>query len=1028
MNISEVSIRRGITFFMIYILIVGAGLFGLSQLKIDLYPDMDLPFVAIFTTYEGVGPEDIENVLTRPLEEAVISVEGVEQVSSTSRTGISVIFVEFTWGTDINVGENDIRKSIDMVRDYLPTDASEPITFAFNPSMQPILIFNVASDELGEVELKKVLTEQAQPRLERLEGVASVSISGGTEREIQILIDPYRLAANKLSMDQIKSAVGMANLDIPGGLLEEGRNEFSVITETRFSNVDDIRNVTVGYSPTGKPIYLKNVAEVVDGYKEMTQIVRNNRENGIVIVASKQSDANTVNTCNNIIDYLPILEEQIGNNVSFNVIFNQAEFIEQSVQNLSSTAILAFILSALVLFFFLRHIVSSLIVAVSIPISILLTFFIMSQLGITLNIISMAGLALAIGLLVDNSIVVLENIFRRNHELNEPIKKAAEIGSKEISMAITASTLTTISVFVPVLFLPGISGVLFKDMALTIVVSLLTSLFVALTLIPLLSSRFLSLKQQEHHFKLTRWFDTSIQNFLEKLTDIYQRSLKWILGHKKLFVLSVIGIGVISVILSGNIGGEFIPRTDEDMIAFDVTAEVGISLPEMNRIMMKVEEIITEEVPEMTNLYVNFGTGEGFAALFGGANNSASVFISLLSKDERERSQFDIEDDLREKLSKVPGIELAFQRGGPMAGAEGDLSVKIFGQDLNEIKQLSADIRKIMEEMPGLVDINYSYTEPKPEYRVFIDRERVSVLGLSVPQIANTINTAIKGSIVSLYRERGEEYNVTVRFDRDYRLNKEDILQILVPTATGEQVPLSNLVTMGVYDGPTEISREDQSRFVSVNASTSGRDLQSIRVDLERQLKTVPFPPDVRYEIGGTAEEQQESFMYLGIAILVSIALVYMVMASQFESLLDPFIILFTVPLAFMGVIWALLITGTNIGVTVLIGGMLLVGIVVNNGIVLIDYINQILNGSDMKLCEAIVIGAKTRLRPVLMTAMTTILSMMPLALELGSGAEIWTPMARAVIGGLLVSTLLTLYFVPVLFSFFQKHKFADRM
>jgi HAE1 family hydrophobic/amphiphilic exporter-1 len=444
--------------------------------------------------------------------------------------------------------------------------------------------------------------------------------------------------------------------------------------------------------------------------------------------------------------------------------------------------------------------------------------------------------------------------------------------------------------------------------------------------------------------------------------------------------------------------------------------------------MMKVEEIITEEVPEMTNLYVNFGTGEGFAALFGGANNSASVFISLLSKDERERSQFDIEDDLREKLSKVPGIELAFQRGGPMAGAEGDLSVKIFGQDLNEIKQLSADIRKIMEEMPGLVDINYSYTEPKPEYRVFIDRERVSVLGLSVPQIANTINTAIKGSIVSLYRERGEEYNVTVRFDRDYRLNKEDILQILVPTATGEQVPLSNLVTMGVYDGPTEISREDQSRFVSVNASTSGRDLQSIRVDLERQLKTVPFPPDVRYEIGGTAEEQQESFMYLGIAILVSIALVYMVMASQFESLLDPFIILFTVPLAFMGVIWALLITGTNIGVTVLIGGMLLVGIVVNNGIVLIDYINQILNGSDMKLCEAIVIGAKTRLRPVLMTAMTTILSMMPLALELGSGAEIWTPMARAVIGGLLVSTLLTLYFVPVLFSFFQKHKFADRM
>jgi len=1027
MNISEVSIRRGITFFMIYILIAGAGLFGLSQLKIDLFPEMDFPVVAILTTYQGVGPEDIENVLTRPLEEAVISVEGVEQVSSISRTGVSVILVEFTWGTDINVGENNIRKNIDLVRDYLPTDASEPITIAFNPSMQPILILNVSSDDLGDVELNQVLTEQVQPRLERQEGVASVSVSGGTEREIQILIDPYRLAANKLSMDQIKSAVGMANLDIPGGLLEEGRNEFTVITETRFNNVEDIRNVTVGYSPTGKPVYLKNVAEVVDGYKEMTQIVRNNRENSIVISVSKQSDANTVNACNNIIDYLPILEDQIGNDVSFNVIFNQADFIEKSVQNLSSTAILAFIMSALVLFFFLRHIVSSLIVAVSIPISILLTFFIMSQLGITLNIISMAGLSLAIGLLVDNSIVVLENIFRRNHELNEPIKKAAEMGSKEISMAITASTLTTMSVFVPVLFLPGISGVLFNDMALTIVVSLLTSLFVALTLVPLLSSRFLSLKQQQHRFKLTRLFDISIQNFLEKLTIIYQRSLKWILAHKKLFVLSIFVLFVVSAILSTHIGGEFIPRTDQDMITFDVTAEVGISLPEMNQIMIEVEEIIVEEVPEMTNLYLNFGAGEGFASMVGGSNNTASVFISLLSKDERERSQFDIEDDLREKLSKIPGIELAFRGGGGFM-LEGDLSVKIFGQDLNEIKQLSTEIRKIMEDVPGLVDINYSYTQPKPEYRVFIDRERASALGLSVPQIANTINTAIQGSIVSLYRERGEEYNVTVRFDRDYRQNKEDILQILVPTATGKQIPLSNLVTVGVYDGPTEINREDQTRVVSVNASTSGRDLQSIRVDLERQLKAVPFPPDVRYEIGGTAEEQQESFMYLGIAILVSIVLVYMVMASQFESLLDPFIILFTIPLAFIGVIGALLITGTTIGVTVLIGGMLLVGIVVNNGIVLIDYINQLLNKTDMKLYEAIVVGAKTRLRPVLMTAMTTILSMIPLALKLGSGAEIWAPMARAVIGGLIVSTFLTLYFVPVIFSFFQRHKFADRM
>jgi len=1028
MNISEISIRRGITFFMIYILIVGAGLFGLSQLKIDLYPKLDLPFVAIFTTYEGVGPEDIENLINRPLEEVVISVEGVEKVSSVAQTGLSIIFVEFNWGNDINVGENNIRKNLDLVRDFLPSEASEPITFAFNPSLQPILIFNVSSDDLGEVELKQILNEQAQPRLERLEGVASVNISGGTEREIQIIVDPYRLAANNITMDQIMGAIRLANLDIPGGLLEEGRKEFSVITETKFSSVEDIRNVSVGYSPLGKPVYLRHVANVIDGYKEQTQIVRNNRKNGIVIVASKQSDANTVNTCNNIIDYLPVLETQIGRDVSFNIIFNQAEFIEKSVRNLSTTAILAFILSAFVLFFFLRHIVSSLIVAVSIPISILLTFFIMSRLDITLNIISMAGLALAIGLLVDNSIVVLENIFRRNHELDEPIIKASELGTKEISMAIIASTLTTISVFVPVLFLPGLSGVLFKDMALTIVVSLLTSLFVALTLIPLLSSRFLSKRQQEHHYKLTRWFDKSIERFLDKLTDIYEKSLKWALHHKKSLILIVVIVTVITLFFSGNIGGEFIPRTDEDRISFNVTAEVGISLPEMDRLVSEIEEIITDEVPEMTNLYVNFGTGEGIGALFGGSSNRASVFVSLLPKNERDRTQFDIQNDLREKLGKIAGTELSFDSGGPQFGSEGDLSIKIFGQDLEEIKQLSVDIRKILEGIPGLVDINYSYSNPKPEYRVFIDRERVSALGLTIPQVANTLNTAVKGSIVTLYRERGEEYQIILRFDRNYRMDQEDLLKILVRTGTGIQVPLSNMVTIGVYDGPTEITREDQSRYVSVNASTSGRDIQSIRIDLERQLKTVSFPPDVRYEIGGTAEEQQESFMYLAIAILVATALVYMVMASQFESLLDPFIILFTVPLAFLGVIWALLITGTNVGVTVLIGGMLLVGIVVNNGIVLIDYINQILRDRNLKLIDSIVLGAKTRLRPVLMTAMTTILSMMPLALELGSGAEIWTPMARAVIGGLLASTLLTLIFVPVLFSFFQKKKFPDRL
>lgn len=1021
MKISKVSINRGVTFAMIYLIAIGFGIYGLLQLKLDLYPSLEFPLVGIITNYEGVGPEDIENLVTRPIESTVISVEGVKRVTSQSRSNASIVFVEFNWGTNMTKAENDVRKNIDLARDFFPEDVSEPLTFAFNPSLQPIMFFNVSSSQVGEAELRKIAEEQIQPRLERLAGVARIQVAGGLEREIQVIIDPYQLAANAISMDQVVNALRFANLEIPGGLLEEGGREFSVKTNATFDSVDDIKNAVVGYSKTGQPVYLQNISTVQDGYKEQTQVVRNNGNNAIILIAYKQTDANTVQACNNIKNFLPELEARVANNIEFNLIFNQADFISKSIANLASTAVMAFLLSGLVLFFFLRNFRSSFIVAISIPVSIIVTFFIMNQMALTLNIISMAGLALAVGMLVDNSIVVLENIFRRNHELKEKIREAADKGSNEVGMAITASTLTTISVFVPILFVPGISGELFKDMALTIVVSLMTSLMVALTLIPLMASRFLSITQQQHRSGIMRWFDRTVGSFLDNMSTLYSRHLTTVLRHKKLVIITIAGLLVITGFMATKLGGEFIPEADQGQVTMNVEAEIGTSLPEMDKILANIEQIIKDNYPEVVNTYVNFGSSSGFGSLFGGTSYKGSIYLTLCDKSVRDRSEKVIEDDIRKRVKDLPGLKFSFVRRGPSTGGDGAVSVKIFGEDLLEGKRLATEIRGIMEKIPGLVDISYSYSKPQPEYQIHINRDRASRMGLNVSSVAQSVSTAIKGTIATRYREGSDEYNVLVRYNRDYRTSQRDLNNIFVPLPAGVQIPLSNIADIEPSYGPVQIDREDQSRYVAVNASNAGRDLQSITNDLNNALNTLSVPPDFRIEVGGTAKDLQESFMYLGLAIFIAIILVYMVMASQFESLLDPFIILFTIPLAFIGVIWALVITGTAISITVFIGGMLLVGIVVNNGIVMVDYTNQLLATGKYQLDEAVVEAARTRLRPVLMTALTTILSLLPLAFEIGSSSEIWAPMARAVIGGLTFSTFLTLLFVPTMYVVFQR-------
>jgi HAE1 family hydrophobic/amphiphilic exporter-1 len=729
------------------------------------------------------------------------------------------------------------------------------------------------------------------------------------------------------------------------------------------------------------------------------------------------------------------IEAELPKGVHIDTIIDFSDFITKSMANLSNTALQAIGLTVLVLLFFLRNLRSSLIVAVSIPVSIFVTFAVMDQAGLTLNVISMAGLALAVGLLVDNSIVVLENIFRHHEEEGKEAREASYVGTREVSMAIMASTLTTLSVFVPVLFVPGIAGVLFNDMVVTIVFSLSVSLLVALTLVPLLTSRLMNVRKRLKKASRLERLSERLGGWISRLQEVYEKALKWALNHRKTVVISTFLIFVLSVVVVANMGGEFMPENDMGFMAIAVDRSPGTSLEAMEESMYELNRIILENIPEVENVYTNFGQGESIMALFSTrASSEGDVTIRLKDLSERDRSMFEIQDELREKLSKLPDLDIRFEdRGqGAMAGTGADIIVEIFGYDTQIAASLARQIMDQLEGIEGIVHMESSVKESTPELRIELDRNRINDLGLSTAQIGQVVSSSILGTVATRFREGGDEYDIRVQLDEPFRTSKTDIENILIMTPMGKQIPLRAVASVVYEKAPKEIKREDQSRMVSVNIDISGRDLASVTSDVEEALKEVPIPNDFRTEIGGTAEEQQESFMYLGLAFLVAILLTYMVMASQFESFVDPFIIIFTIPMSFIGVALALILTGTDLSVMALVGMVMLVGIVVNNGIVLVDYINQ-LRDRGKALFDAIIEGGKVRMRPVLMTATTTVLAMFPLSLGLGESGESWAPMARSVMGGLIVATVLTLVVVPVVYAIVEilsqkiKTKIAER-
>lgn len=1036
MNISELSVRRGVTFGMVYLIVLGFGLFSLSRLDLDLYPDITFPAVVIITGYTGANPQDVETLITRPIEGAVVSVKGIQEVNSDSKQGASLISLKFDWAQDMQQAETDVRRNLDMIKGFLPTDADEPIVFAFDMSMQPIVMMMITGPYPLD-ELRRLADDEIAPRLERLEGIAVAEAAGGLERQIRVILDPGRVQAYNLDVNRVVGAVYSENRQEPGGYVEQGTLEFAVQVDGKYQSVAEIGEIVVGSKVglTGvEMIRLRDVAEIEDGFKESRRALEVDGSPAVRMMVRKQSGANTVQAADRVMAALDKVKKDLGGDIEFKVIFNQADYINQSLGNLSTTALAGVLITFLVLLGFLRNIRSSMIVATAIPLSVVATFAVMDQAGMTLNVLSLAGLALSVGMLVDNGIVVLENIFRMREEGRNAWDGAID-GAKAVGMAVTASTLTTVAVFVPVLFVPGIAGVLFKDMAVTICFALLVSLMVARTFIPLSASRLLGTPKAsrllERAGNRTRFI---------RFREAYGRSLDWALAHRWVVGATLAGVLAVTFLLARLLPTEFIMQGDDSFVYISAEAPVDSNLERASGMVAEVVQAIEEVVPasERKMITTDVGTGEGFASIFSKGVHSGVVRLPLVSPGDRERDKKTIEASIRDALAKIPGLTAKVGQAFSFSGT-GDIDVQVRGHDLEVSREIGQALRDRFKAMPDISEATFSMDDQKPQLTVRFDREKMGRLGLSTAAVGQAVSTAFMGRTAARYAEGGDEYDVVVRYGRDHRQDADELRRLPLATPGGKIVPLGNVADIGMELGPVNITRLDQERVTTVSlnlASTyvdaqgkvRNKDFGATIGRVQKTLQDYPWPDGFMYTIGGTAEDFMKSMRYLGLALLVSILLVYMVMASQFESLRQPFIVLFSVPLAGIGVVLAFVLTRSQVDMPALVGAIMLVGIVVNNAIIMIDAANQI-RDTGVHAKEAIALAGRQRLRPVLMTAMTTIFGMTPMALGIGEGAEAWAGLAKAVIGGLISSTFLTLYVVPTVYTLFAgRHRISAEL
>ena len=1026
MKIYETSVKKPITTSLIFIAIIVLGLFSLSKLSIDQFPEIEMNTAIVLVSYPGASAEDVENNVTKVMESALSTVSDLKKLKSTSKENTAIISVEFNWGTDLDAAVNDMRDKIEMVKSYLPDGCSNPMIMKISTDMMPITIISATADE-STAALYKILDDGVANPLNRINGVGSVSISGAPQREIIIDCDPTKLEAYNLSVEQIGSVIAKENVSTPGGNIDIGSQTYSLRIEGEMkesSELDDI--VVANYG--GKSIFLKDIASVRDSVQEKAQESFVNGKKGAAIVVQKQTGANSVEVMKQIRKQLPKIQKDLPPDIQLQEVMNTTDNIENSIAALVETFVLACLFVVIVVLFFLGEWRATIIIMVTIPVALIASFIYLFITGNTINIISLSSISIALGMVVDDAIVVLENVTTHIERGSKP-REAAIYGTNEVGVAVIATTLTLIAVFFPFTMMTGMAGIMFKQLGWMICIIMVVSTASALSLTPMMCSLLLKREKDKTHSKLFTKIYSPIRRGLDKLDDLYEKLLTWAVRHKTVTICVATAIFVGSLLLGSAIGTDFIPASDNSHITGNLSLPAGANVDRTKEIAKRFQAKLEKDFPEVKQFTYDVGvpgddSDNSFAMMNASGSNYMSFRIKLTDVEKRKRDMFEIADELRKEIASYTEVEKfsvsAGGQGGMTSGST--IDVEIFGYDFETTEKIAQTIKSEMEKIQGLKDVAIDRDEYVPQLQVDFDREKLALNGLNVATASTYVRNRMNGMTASVFREDGEEYKIKVRNDRSHRSSVEDIENILIYNTQGKAVRLSEVAKVVERQAPPSIKRQDRERVVKVSATLYGTTLDVAAAGIQSVIDKMDIPTEIGTKIGGSMEDQQESFSDMGMLLILILMLVYIVMAAQFESLRYPFIIMFSIPFAFVGFILSLFITGETINLMSLIGAIMLVGIVVKNGIVLVDYIN--LNRErGMGISQAVILGGKSRLRPVLMTSMTTILGMVPMSLGIGEGSELWQPMGIAIVGGLTVSTLVTLVIIPTVYCVFASRE-----
>lgn len=1017
MSLYEGAVKRPIMTSLVFIAVAILGLFSLTKLPIDLYPDIETNTIMVMTAYPGASAEDIETNLTRPLENALNAVEDLKHMSSQSRENYSLITLEFEYGNDIDVLTNDVRDKLDMVESALPDDAENPIIFKFSTDMVPIVILSVQANESMPA-LYKILDDAVATPLARVDGVGSVSIAGAPKREIQVYVDPNKLEAYNLTVEAISGIIGAENRNIPGGTFDIGSDTYALRVEGEFTDASQMNDLVVG-SFNGQTIYLRDVARVNDSIEERAQEAYNDGVQGAMIVIQKQSGANSVQIADAVKAAVPDLQKNLPKDVKLGVIVDTSDNIRNTINSLFETIMYALLFVTLVVFVFLGRWRATMIIVITIPLSLIAAFIYLLISDSSLNIISLSALTIAIGMVVDDAIVVLENVTTHIERGSDP-KQAAVHGTNEVAVSVIASTLTLICVFFPLTMIEGMTGVLFKELGWMVTIIMIVSTTIALSLTPMLCSQMLRL-QKKRSKTFTRFYGP-IERGLDAFDRFYGRILKWATFHRAAMVSICVVFFVVSMCMMKFVGSEFMPTSDNSRIGVTLEMPIGTRTEITRELALHLQKKWSEDYPEMTK--INFTVGQAdtdntFASLSDNGSYIATYNIRLCDPDERDRTLQEICDlmrkDLAENYPELKKAEVKLGGGGGGMGGETTLDFEVYGYDFTASDTIANYLTNKLRTIKGVTEVRISRGDYQPEYQVDFDREKLALYGLNLSTAATYLRNRINGATASLYREDGDEYDIKVMYAPEFRTSIADIENILIYNNQGKAVRVKDVGKVVERFNPPTIERKDRERINTVSAIVSGAPMSEVVAAANKEIEKMDMPSGFTIELSGSYEDQQDSFSDLSMLMVLIIMLVYVVMAAQFESLKYPFLIMLSIPFALSGVIIALAASGSTLNMMSMLGGIMLIGIVVKNGIVLIDYIS--LNRErGMSIRRAVVLGGESRLRPVIMTTLTTILGMVPMALNHGEGSEMWRPMAWAVIGGLTVSTVLTLLLIPTLY------------